>query len=353
MARPRVASAFNIPATVPEDSVEDSTATISGVSGSRLEQELASWRRRKKANELKLQPLNTLEHVELQVKTYYDSLFGSFFNFIYDLLQFSSGRDKFCCILQNFAKIASARFAVVDSERYWMYRGIEDRLSDGRKIFRFFKEFREVYKIRRGYHRMQAGISDHGAPSIPAACGMLDVCAHVASFHFYLFDNLLWATTVGIFRAKEVPKWQRKMWVGGRRNGAVVAWLGGVTQIKRRKDGASIVRIVCAMLANILLFKKAVSDCSERGGAFQGCDDPRLFHTLEIIGMAASLRDLLSRLGVAPLEDHAYIGALGIIGSAVGLWSNWRKVRKDQCGTKQFTTTVERRLEAQRRSLGL
>ena len=83
----------------------------------------------KRANELKLQPLNTLEHVELQVKTYYDNLFGSFFNFIYDLLQFSSGRDKFCCILQNFAKIASARFAVVDSERYWMYRGIEDPLE--------------------------------------------------------------------------------------------------------------------------------------------------------------------------------------------------------------------------------
>ena len=65
------------------------------------------------------------------------------------------------------------------------------------------------------------------------------------------------------------------------------------------------------MLANILLLKKAVSDCSERGGAFQGCDDPRLFHSLEIMGMAASLRDLLSRLGVAPLQDHAYIGVLG------------------------------------------
>lgn len=323
-----------------------STATLSGAGGKHLAQELAQWwksRHSAEAGELEPQPMNAWERVELKVKTYYDRPVGAVFNVVYDMLQFSSGRDKFCAILQNYAKIASAAFSRPDSERHWMYRGVEDSLSDGRKIFRFFKEFREVYKIRRGFHRMQAGIAESGLASVPTACGTLDVLAHVSSFFFYLFDNLVWAASVGIVRSKEVPRWQRQMWHGRRRNGAVISFMGGISNIKRKKNLTSIFRIFCAFVANVLLLRKAIIECAASGGAFLGPDDPRLYHTIELLGMSASFRDLLSRLDVSPMSSQINIGLLGILSATCGLWSNWRKVRKDQCGTKQFLTVAERR----------
>merc|ERR1712061_328795 len=83
-----------------------------------------------------------------------------------------------------------------------------------------------------------------------------------------------------------------------------------------------------------------------RGGTFEGPDDSRLFHTLELIGMAVSFRDLLSRLDMMPMMSESQSGLLGMLGSAVGLWSNWRKVCKDQCGTKTFSPVMKRPFSA-------
>eukprot|EP00927_Polykrikos_kofoidii_P051918 TRINITY_DN45698_c0_g1_i1.p1 TRINITY_DN45698_c0_g1~~TRINITY_DN45698_c0_g1_i1.p1 ORF type:complete len:401 (+),score=63.45 TRINITY_DN45698_c0_g1_i1:56-1204(+) len=318
------------------------TATLSGAGGQHLARELAAWwKDRSVTDSIKPLPKNAWERVELNVKTYYDRPIGAVLNVVYDVLQLSSGRDKFCAILQNYAKIASAAFSAPDSDRYWMFRSIEDSLSEGRKIFRFFKEYREIYKVRRGFHRMQLGIAEHGLGSVPMICGTLDVFAHLSSFFFYLFDNLLWAASVGIVGSAEGPIWQIKMWRGRRRDGAVMSLLGGAANIKRRKDLASIFRIVFAFIANVLLLRKAIRDCE--GEAFRGPDDPRLYHTLELCGMAASFRDLLARLDVAPMKSQVNIGLLGIVGATCGLWSNWRKVTADQCGTKQFVTVAERR----------
>jgi len=215
-------------------------------------------------------------------------------------------------------------------------------LSDGRKIFRLFKEFREVYKVRRGLNRLMEGLADGGVLCIPAVCGFLDTLGHTASLFYYSFDNILWAASVGLVRSKEVPKWQRKMWQGFRRNGAVISWLGGVATVKRRKNLASIWRLVFAFIANVLLLKKALETCASRGGTFQGPDDPRLFHTLELIGMAANFRILWSKLGYTRMS-HEMLGILAMLASACGIWSNWRKVRRKKCGTKQFLTAVERR----------
>ena len=79
---------------------------------------------------------------------------------------------------------------------------MKDSLSDGRKIFRLFKEFREVYKacsefalvepiapwhqqVRRGWSRFCQGAQEHGTLSVPAICGVLDMSRpkQVCSFH--------------------------------------------------------------------------------------------------------------------------------------------------------------------------
>jgi len=278
-------------------------------------------------------PTKIVETLDWHVASVYDERVGSAFNFIYDVLQFSSGRDKFCALMQGYAKFASEVLTEPDSERHWMYRGIEDSLSDGRKIFRLFKEFREVYKVRRGWSRFCQGASGHGTVSIPAVCGVLDVLGHACSFFYYLGDNILWAASVGIVRSKEVPKMQRRMWKGFRKNGPVLSALGGVASVKRKRNWASIWRLNFAIGANVLLLYKAA--CKLRIRSLQGPDDPRLFHSLEIIGMLASYRVLLSKLKIAK-ASHARLGLLAMLAAACGIWSNWRKVRRKNCGTKSF-----------------
>lgn len=326
-----------------------STMTLSGASGKFLAAELAKHRAR--AASLSSLPsvpsaeklgLRSWEAVQEGVVVVYDRPFSAFFNFVYDVLQFSSGRDKLCALMQGYAKFASAALSRPDSERHWMYRGVEDSLSDGRKVFRLFKEFREVYKVRRGLHRMSEGVAECGFPSIAAVCGLLDTSGHIASFFYYLFDNILWAASVGLVRSKEVPRWQRKMWVGGRRNGTVILALGGVEMVKLRKNRASIFRLVCGFIANTLLLKQAVVSCwSSRSGALQGPDDPRLFHTIELVGMAANFRILWSKLGYRR-ASHEALGLLAMLASACGIWVNWRKVRRKNCGTKTFPSQAHR-----------
>eukprot|EP00933_Yihiella_yeosuensis_P075013 TRINITY_DN84141_c0_g1_i1.p1 TRINITY_DN84141_c0_g1~~TRINITY_DN84141_c0_g1_i1.p1 ORF type:complete len:196 (-),score=23.55 TRINITY_DN84141_c0_g1_i1:101-688(-) len=184
--------------------------------------------------------------------------------------------------------------------------------------------------------RFTEGVSEDGLVSIPAVCGIFDMLGHSCSFIYYLTDNLLWAASVGIVRSKEVPKWQRRMWKGLRRNGTVLIALGGVANVKRIKNLASMWRLVFAISANVLLLKKASSTTIEEGQtSFQGPDDPRLFHTLEIVGMVASFRILLSKLGWTK-STHSRLGLLAMLAAVCGIWSNWRKVRRKKCGTKTF-----------------
>lgn len=329
------------------------TATVSGATGKHMAEELKRWvknRSKRDSGRLDL-ARNTWEKVEVTVAAYYDSgPLAAVINFIYDLLQLSSGRDKSCALLQGYAKLMSA-MVEANSERYFMYRGVEDSLSEGRKIFRLFKEFREVYKIRRGFHRMQEGIATQGIASIATVCGTMDVLGHTASFFYYLFDNISWAASVGILRTKEIPKWQVGMWKGFRRNGKAITWLGGVTKVKWRKNTASIWRLNFAITANVLLLFDAFRNCRRKdGGQFQGPDDPRLFHTIELVGMFASYRSLLAKLNFVKMKSHRLSGILQMLASICGLWGNWRKVVRKKCGTKPFVTVVEQREKLQKSS---
>lgn len=330
----------------------DSRATLSGATGQYLSEELAKWARstaagsQRKASRQLEEPnpweLSPWEQVELSVATCYDGRLGHLFSFVYDAVQLSSGRDKCLALVQGYAKFASAALSRPDSERHYMYRGIEDSLSDGRKIFRLFKEFREVYKIRRGFHRFEEGIGEGGLGCIAAVCGFLDICGHASSTFYYFFDNLLWAASVGIVRAKEVPRLQRQMWKGFRKNGLVISGFGGVASVKRKKNLASIWRLNFAIAANLLLLFKAIKASMATGFGFQGPDDARLFHTLELVGMFANYRILLSKLGYSG-ASHAKMGLLMMLASACGIWSSWRKVRRKNCGAKTFVTNAERR----------
>ena len=72
--------------------------------------------------------------IRSSVAVYDKTGFPLLFNFFYDILQLSSGRDKVCAFIQNGAKFASEALARTDSEFYYICRGTEDSLSDGRKV---------------------------------------------------------------------------------------------------------------------------------------------------------------------------------------------------------------------------
>jgi hypothetical protein len=280
----------------------------------------------------------------------------------------------------------------VTTERYLVLTAAESSLSKSRKCFRFLKWIREMYKIRRGMHRLDTGYHANGNTIMctDAVCGLLDTVGHCASFVYFLIDNFLWTVTIGAFRSKQIPANQRKHWSGARRNGSVVAFLGGIRSIKRWRDYLSLSRTVVAFTANVLLLIKATriradnialhrenaaararaaapiaEHGSESSDDARGAeraplaaatrpsalaalrawlplspDDPLLFHTIEVFGILSSMRILAARLSrhrFARLADR-YMGILGMFGAACGMWRNWRKVLKKNCGSKSFDT---------------
>lgn len=138
----------------------------------------------------------------------YDTVFFFLFNFFYDVLHLSSGRDKLLAFIQNFCKYQYGKLAP-ETEKAHTYLRVHDSLSSSRKAFRFLKWVREVYKIRRGIDRFESGYEQGGLRCIPAMCGMLDICGHSCSFGYYLIDNILWGASVGIFT---VPKSKDYIW---------------------------------------------------------------------------------------------------------------------------------------------
>merc|ERR550532_3097268 len=116
----------------------------------------------------------------------------------YDVTLFSSGRDNFCSFIQGAARVGQALLSPTFAELQKKLRSVEVNLSDGRKIFRLFKELREIYKIRRGWNRMVKGMIDEAIVSSAALCGVFDIFAHMASAVYYFLDNVLWAVHVGI-----------------------------------------------------------------------------------------------------------------------------------------------------------
>ena len=79
-------------------------------------------------------PKRVQRAIRSSVAKYDQTGFPLVFNTIYDILQLSSGRDKVCAFIQNGAKFASDALAKSDSEFYYICRGMEDSLSDGRKV---------------------------------------------------------------------------------------------------------------------------------------------------------------------------------------------------------------------------
>lgn len=271
----------------------------------------------------------------------YDSVFSFLFNFFYDVLHLSSGRDKLLAFIQNFCKYRVGKLENGTANAL-TYMRVHDSLSSSRKAFRFLKWVREVYKIRRGIDRFEQGYEQGGLCSIPATCGMLDICGHSCSFGYYLIDNILWGVSVGIFN---VPKSMDSIWAGGwkNRHGPVVTWLGGVAQMNIARNYFSFWRTAFGFAANILLLIQAVRQKLSQRRYWQYVlypetwDDPVLFHILELVSITANMRILLSQLGYRRFKlSSSTLGLLGMVAAVTGMWRIWRKVLSKKVGARSF-----------------
>ncbi|CDW74045.1 transmembrane protein [Stylonychia lemnae] len=115
-----------------------------------------------------------------------------------NLMNTSKGRDKFCQLIQYTANLYvtcmknSDEFSELVKQKKVLSvnraKSIEDNISNGRKIFRFLlflNEFNELHLILKN---KKTGI----------LLKVLKIMSSICSFYYYLFDNIVWFTQIGI-----------------------------------------------------------------------------------------------------------------------------------------------------------
>ena len=126
----------------------------------------------------------------------YGSLVATNATNISSFLSTSQGRDKFCAVMQYFARLYY--ICMVNSEEYReaisndqfksvvAARTLEKQLSKSRKIFRFMKFLDDVRKIRFLVEKM--------LEKSPPFQSYLSLFETVCSFFYHLLDNMVWLT---------------------------------------------------------------------------------------------------------------------------------------------------------------
>ena len=100
------------------------------------------------------------------------------------LLKTSKGRDKLCALVQNFSKFWSITAYELDTAGHAVWRGVENNISDGRKIFRFLKFIPEAAKGRDSFRRSLC------LTGFARTRTQLECLARVTSCMYYFLDNV-------------------------------------------------------------------------------------------------------------------------------------------------------------------
>ena len=262
------------------------------------------------------------------------------------VLKLSSGRDKVCACFQYGAKFYAAVFCD-GGESYAVWRGVGEDLSQGRKIFRLLKSVPEGKKLRNALHAcvkswklyLQDAPNSFALPQaeIPGGDSMLDwgdgaerskrrqghwfasvvsgleATAHLMAINYFLLDNFVWATGLGIFRSKEVPANLKGIWQGARRNQGLVLALGGMSGVKRKRNYFSFFRNIIAILSHALFL-------SQRGVLPQQHGLAHRIRLIEFARVLLTTRILLHKLDLMTGAGAAWTNAYGFAAAALGVY---------------------------------
>lgn len=281
------------------------------------------------------------------------------------VLKLSSGRDKVCACCQYGAKFYAVVFCD-SNESHAVWRGVGEDLSQGRKIFRILKWVPETKKLRNAVrscamnwalyvediHRSLAqprlrelpptlvGDSTTGRLVVGSGGGAaaevsggddaerakrrqgywfaalvsgLEATAHLMAINYFMLDNFVWATGLGIFRSKEVPKNLKGIWQGARRNEGMVLALGGMSGVKRKRNYFSFFRNMIAILSHALFLSQSAV-LPQHGVA------ARNIRLIEFTRVLLTTRILLHKLDLMTGAGAAWTSAYGFAAAILGVY---------------------------------
>jgi hypothetical protein len=119
------------------------------------------------------------------------------------LLSRSSGRDKFAAFLQYFAMFVGHQNLVAvsqDADAPW--RNVEESMSSGRKVLRLLKWIKELERVQRSITHEDMG--PHHSRLRALVARVLGFFMHAFSTLYYLVDNVIWASQVGLVNRPNV-----------------------------------------------------------------------------------------------------------------------------------------------------
>ena len=208
-------------------------------------------------------------------------------------------------------------------------------MRDGRKIFKFLKWIESAQKSRWAMERMSMSFWNDG-PGFMTIIHGLDTVAYSTSFFYYVLDNILWCTKVGMLRSKIIPDNQKKYWQGWRLNGKVVQSMGGITGIKRNRNYCSFYRSIIALASEIVYLtgmymiereekQRARSKTRKWVSKRRTKTTTKLdrldytAHFMAIVRILCNLRILLNRLKMWKCSDR-YEGIYAMVAASMGVW---------------------------------
>jgi hypothetical protein len=270
----------------------------------------------------------------------------------------SSGRDKFCALLQYGAMFwGNQKIFSVSSARDAPWRNLEESMSAGRKTLRLFKWTKEFERMQRSLAFPDPG--PHASEARTKVASALGFFMHTFSFAYYFVDNVLYMSQIGLINNPDVTGIfeLRKMLKSGLshdeyqrlqskfRSDEVLRGNSRMFEGRLRdwKNYASLFRLLTA-IAYCSLQIDSVNSAEERlQKQTEMADKQRVKRAMEltelkegsineVIASICNLAILLQRLGFPVFKRLPLwsIGVFGIIAAGFGLEKNWPQAQAER-----------------------
>ena len=267
------------------------------------------------------------------------------------LLSRSSGRDKFCALMQYGSMFwGNQPVFQVSHARDATWRNLEESMSAGRKTLRLFKWIKEFERMQRAFHMPDPG--PHETELRTQIASVLGFLMHTFSFAYYFIDNVLYSSQIGLINRPDVTgifefrkmlksglahdeymKLQRKFRADELLREESKKFEG---RLKDWKNYSSLLRLVFAIVycslqidsvqrAERVVEKERDASEKEKRKQLWELGELKDESGKEIIASVCNLIILLNRLQMGPFKRVPLwgVGVLGMIAAVFGLDKNW------------------------------
>lgn len=228
--------------------------------------------------------------------------------------------------------------------RWWVL--LEDSMSSGRKVLRLFKWMKEVERAK---------LSLNAKKSVKTlSLRLLTFIAHLFAACYYFFDNLIWATQIGLLNStrhrerqllrlfkndaqfEQYKEYQLVykdfLKAKGSANKRIEGW-------KNIRNFSSLYRLLFAVFLNLITIFNAKAEVRRLESKYEDeVNNDRIEKIrqqteekyLETVAVSCNLLMTLSRLKFRYFKELPLysIGLMGMVAGAIGIRNNWPKQTK-------------------------